>query len=1247
MMKYEMGKPKFRRTAQNKILRDLINCYRNGKDLPDLEPQRLFKAIFRQGDLIAIKNQFDAPTTTITLTSPENAGEFLKTHANALKCDGDWMFYRNPVKPWVETSLRASSGLAAHHGEGYGFYEDKLTINGEAVAALINIFFEFDEDEEGRSFQGVADKIRQIEYVLRSGLPITYIIDTGGKSLHIGISLRTPLSELEYRRIQGAILARLHGVPDELPVQPVQPERLPGTSRTLKDSSTGKVRLVALMEPIENDVIYDWIESTPLRNPGYQYIKAPIIAATTPEWAEAVMRYCEVEGIEIHSVREDKIKVYCPSCQGGRARDPKGAIFPSGIFSCVKCVDRFRITLTESSEKSPRDIELGNVFHEVSDLVEHMATGQDEDSLTSTHAAYRVSSEDEARKLTNLLLCYGWERLVVQKLFSGGYVVAQLFGGSELKDDFSIAINNVFLRHNLRGLDVNFQSIDPEAGTVHVLAAEHLSLGTTEILVRDLFDPRQEYWFFVHIDCGHRDDEDGNRNCDQSAEPQTTSMQWERMRELASEMTSSPWERLEQLRKINPQIDTDLEALTMAGFDIHEACAIFIKAAGGTCQNFPSSGKFQGVRRFLRSQTTSKNSLRCEVDGTNLASLLYRYKEKKEVALAAPPGWGKSTFIRGCVGQTIITDVASRETILISHERVEDALRSEYRINSLCGSSLPGKLKPYERAPDVAAVEKDGFRRLLQSPPVNWDVPYSGAAYIACIPTDTGIFEIGKRIPNLPLEHDEDDVTEDVYPPYADRAAAAIASYNQRYCSRPNPPKQPPPSHCRGCPHEACRIHPKHKLSSVQYPVVVATHKAFQVRSSNCTRHKPSELAPTVGRTQWHFDERPEVFFVATVSVDENETSLDELIEVLKGTQYDSELRVLEAAQAKMMEILKDSTRSSRINKKRNISWQAKKTCGIISPARLRQVRKAVNQAVKNQYLSYVANPDNEDNEYYRIKKQLDHLRVLTQKKAIFTLSVSEGKVRLKISCGFNRWNQFRNSHGISRIYDATAAIDPHYSLPGAFPILDVGHGAPYSNLTIHCTSEKEVSRRKLKARMRDEEIVSLVRSIAERDPAAKILVIVTSEDMQRFQDFFKDLEGRVFLNYHGNLKGNNQYRDCNHIVFGHVHRTDQTPYLALAEYLFPDFEWKTTWNPILQKDSTSIMEVRGGAYCFKDNRLESLRLQMDIVEIVQTIARTAIREDHEAKVDVWLPSMNAPLIGRLLKYFVGAKVAVAIKNPS
>ena len=61
----------------------------------------------------------------------------------------------------------------------------------------------------------------------------------------------------------------------------------------------------------------------------------------------------------------------------------------------------------------------------------------------------------------------------------------------------------------------------------------------------------------------------------------------------------------------------------------------------------------------------------------------------------------------------------------------------------------------------------------------------------------------------------------------------------------------------------------------------------------------------------------------------------------------------------------------------------------------------------------------------------------------------------------------------------------------------------------------------------------------------------------------------------------------------------------------------------------------------FKADELETLRIQYETPALVQAIMRTALRNDQNAEVHVWLPGSNLGKIGSLLDYFVGAHIVV------
>ena len=78
-------------------------------------------------------------------------------------------------------------------------------------------------------------------------------------------------------------------------------------------------------------------------------------------------------------------------------------------------------------------------------------------------------------------------------------------------------------------------------------------------------------------------------------------------------------------------------------------------------------------------------------------------------------------------------------------------------------------------------------------------------------------------------------------------------------------------------------------------------------------------------------------------------------------------------------------------------------------------------------------------------------------------------------------------------------------------------------------------------------------------------------------------------------------------------------------------------------KGKQSILNSRGkfGAGEFRNPELEMLRLQYEAPEMIQTIMRTALRDDLQASVNVWLPGSNLRKVGMLLDYFTDAKVEI------
>lgn len=124
------------------------------------------------------------------------------------------------------------------------------------VICYRNILLEFDNDPIPK----------QMERILTSRIPFTSIVFSGGKSLHVIISLANPLAdEFEYRSLVERIYNKMPGV-DKACSNPSRFSRAPNGNRN------GVVQdLIELHKNVPNNVLEEWLGPKPVVQEAYAH----------------------------------------------------------------------------------------------------------------------------------------------------------------------------------------------------------------------------------------------------------------------------------------------------------------------------------------------------------------------------------------------------------------------------------------------------------------------------------------------------------------------------------------------------------------------------------------------------------------------------------------------------------------------------------------------------------------------------------------------------------------------------------------------------------------------------------------------------------------------------------------------------------------------------------------------------------------------------------------------------------------
>jgi hypothetical protein len=226
-----------------------------------------------------------------------------------------------------------------------------------------------------------------------------------------------------------------------------------------------------------------------------------------------------------------------------------------------------------------------------------------------------------------------------------------------------------------------------------------------------------------------------------------------------------------------------------------------------------------------------------------------------------------------------------------------------------------------------------------------------------------------------------------------------------------------------------------------------------------------------------------------------------------------------------------------------------------------------------------------------------------------------------------SRVNPFDFSEYTTLILDGTSYADMEYRSLHAGSFLEVPPSIrDYENLEVHVLNQsfgKESQRRK------PEILDKIVEQIKGCAAAEKTLVLCYKDSRKKLE---AELEaevksGQVMVNHFGNVKGSNSYNDCTALfVLGSYHKGDSY-YLARGKVL-SDEKPKTKTN--------TIKSVRR----FSDIQVERLKLNDQLVAVIQDICRTAIRNKGFADtVKIYIPTRDKFFIEALAQYFIGCSV--------
>ncbi len=321
----------------------------NHKQLPN-DPLAFFDLLFDESDTIQIKmhnrvHPADAAYCQVGMNGFTNE-EWSKKHS-----ESGIQFCSNAVPMKFLAKLEYFQKIESLEESRWNCLipelREELSLRATMFDAGRTFFIEADCLPTGDYIQTNADKVSVLKELLSTGLPISYILDTGGRGPHIGIVLEEILTKIEFDLLVKSVKMRLPSWIDLGVGRVNQMERLPNTTRVNKLGEIARVTLIYLGQRVPKKELKLWLETNPVINPNV--VEAPLLR-------EHALVATEVAGdpedaawafIRDHNLRSakyitnGKVPVSCPKAEthrSGKDSTISAVIFvETGHVWCSSC----------------------------------------------------------------------------------------------------------------------------------------------------------------------------------------------------------------------------------------------------------------------------------------------------------------------------------------------------------------------------------------------------------------------------------------------------------------------------------------------------------------------------------------------------------------------------------------------------------------------------------------------------------------------------------------------------------------------------------------------------------------------------------------------------------------------------------------------------------------------------------------------------------------------------------------------
>lgn len=346
-------------------LKTLIDNYGSEPGLTDVA--RFFSLLFNPHETVQFKEVKTVHPADALYVETENIGECLPSMLGRHSPDG-YRFCCNPVPSAFTEKLEEvyryeQVGKRQWDALAQGLRQE-LSLSSELFPFGRTMFIEADKDADGNPIDTVNARQAALRAIFDTGLPISFITDTGGNAPHVGIVLAEDLSLGEFRETVKLVLSRLPPWIDTAVGKVNQLGRVPGTLRTNKKGEVVPVTLRYLSDRTSKGAIDDWVKTNPVQNP--KVLERATNCHGDQNYSnygdtdaeEAAWRFIEERGLR-HSrvVQNGKIQVSCPNTEAHKHGDRHLSAFVSveiGIVWCSACQKTVGRTFTKPWGASPQ-----------------------------------------------------------------------------------------------------------------------------------------------------------------------------------------------------------------------------------------------------------------------------------------------------------------------------------------------------------------------------------------------------------------------------------------------------------------------------------------------------------------------------------------------------------------------------------------------------------------------------------------------------------------------------------------------------------------------------------------------------------------------------------------------------------------------------------------------------------------------------------------------------------------------------